>query len=176
MVCAAGATIVTDPFCGVGTTCALANMMQLDSVGVDISKKRTRKAELLNLKPYWDDISDVIKVRYGCPRVVKEKKEWISPVAYYARDSNDEEANDATADGGISEHCVSSDAAGAAVDIRKKPLHHYYYSPGASTDSLSSFNKSRNAKKKVPSDTTGSSVSNKFDEDGDANLNPNLNR
>ena len=37
---------VLDPFCGVGTICALANAMGMDSTGVELSHKRCRKAQV----------------------------------------------------------------------------------------------------------------------------------
>lgn len=40
-------TTVVDPFCGRGTILAVANHHGLDAVGVDISKKRVRKARAL---------------------------------------------------------------------------------------------------------------------------------
>ncbi len=41
--------VVVDPFCGRGTILAVANHFGLDAVGVEISKKRCRKAQKLTL-------------------------------------------------------------------------------------------------------------------------------
>jgi hypothetical protein len=43
--------IVVDPFCGLGTVLAVANSMGLDAVGVEIVKKRARRARTLKLEP-----------------------------------------------------------------------------------------------------------------------------
>ena len=40
---------VVDPFCGVGTVLAVANELGLDAVGVELNKKRARKARTLTL-------------------------------------------------------------------------------------------------------------------------------
>jgi hypothetical protein len=45
------ARIVVDPFCGLGTVLAAANEVGLDAIGIDISKKRARKARGLMLPP-----------------------------------------------------------------------------------------------------------------------------
>jgi hypothetical protein len=42
-------TNVTDPFCGVGTVLTMANVLGLDSIGVEISAKRCTKARMLNI-------------------------------------------------------------------------------------------------------------------------------
>ncbi|MCA9675014.1 MAG: SAM-dependent methyltransferase [Kofleriaceae bacterium] len=41
--------VVVDPFCGVGTMLAVANAHGLDAVGVELSKRRVRKARRLTL-------------------------------------------------------------------------------------------------------------------------------
>jgi hypothetical protein len=41
--------VVVDPFCGLGTVLAVANSMGLDAVGVEIVKKRARRARALEL-------------------------------------------------------------------------------------------------------------------------------
>jgi tRNA G10 N-methylase Trm11 len=41
---------VVDPFCGVGTVLAVANSMGLSAVGVEIVRKRARKARGLQLE------------------------------------------------------------------------------------------------------------------------------
>ena len=40
---------IVDPFCGVGTVLAVANRLGLDAVGVEIVRKRARKARNLRL-------------------------------------------------------------------------------------------------------------------------------
>lgn len=40
---------IVDPFCGVGTVLAVANQLGLDAVGVELNKKRARKARTLTL-------------------------------------------------------------------------------------------------------------------------------
>ncbi len=47
----AGAKVVVDPFCGLGTVLAVANQHGLDGVGVELSRKRAEKARLLELRP-----------------------------------------------------------------------------------------------------------------------------
>lgn len=46
-----GARCVVDPFCGLGTVLAVANQHGLDAIGVELSRKRAEKAELLSLRP-----------------------------------------------------------------------------------------------------------------------------
>lgn len=43
------ATRIIDPFCGVGTALAMANILGVDSVGVELSAKRCKKAKLLTI-------------------------------------------------------------------------------------------------------------------------------
>jgi hypothetical protein len=43
------ADCVIDPFCGVGTVCAMANALGMKSIGVELSVKRCKKARALNL-------------------------------------------------------------------------------------------------------------------------------
>lgn len=45
----AGAQTIFDPFCGVGTVLAVANELGLDSVGVELSRKRCEQARLLTV-------------------------------------------------------------------------------------------------------------------------------
>ncbi len=40
---------VVDPFCGLGTALAVANVMGMDAIGVELSPKRARKAETLQV-------------------------------------------------------------------------------------------------------------------------------
>ncbi len=42
-----GARVVVDPFCGRGTVLAVANAMEMDAIGVDLSPKRCRAARSL---------------------------------------------------------------------------------------------------------------------------------
>ena len=42
---------VVDPFCGHGTVLAVANALGLDAVGVELSRKRARRAR--NLQATW---------------------------------------------------------------------------------------------------------------------------
>ena len=44
-------TTVLDPFCGVGTTLAVANALGLDAIGVELNKKRALRSEALVLLP-----------------------------------------------------------------------------------------------------------------------------
>lgn len=43
----AGAKIIFDPFCGVGTVLAVANSLELDALGVELSKKRCGQSRQL---------------------------------------------------------------------------------------------------------------------------------
>jgi len=45
----AGAQTIFDPFCGVGTVLAVANELGLNSVGVELSRKRCEQARLLSV-------------------------------------------------------------------------------------------------------------------------------
>ena len=47
----AGARVVVDPFCGLGTVLAVANRHGLDGIGVELSRKRAEKAKTLEVKP-----------------------------------------------------------------------------------------------------------------------------
>jgi hypothetical protein len=47
----AGARVIVDPFCGLGTALAVANTLGLDSIGVELSKKRAEKARTLSVRP-----------------------------------------------------------------------------------------------------------------------------
>ncbi|MBP6507172.1 MAG: hypothetical protein KA257_06370 [Opitutaceae bacterium] len=47
----AGAMTIFDPFCGVGTVLAVANVLGLDALGVEKSKKRCEQARLLTVAP-----------------------------------------------------------------------------------------------------------------------------
>lgn len=44
-----GAKVVFDPFCGVGTVLAVANALGLDSLGVELSRKRAEQSRLLTI-------------------------------------------------------------------------------------------------------------------------------
>jgi tRNA G10 N-methylase Trm11 len=46
----AGATLIFDPFCGVGTVLAVANALGLDALGVEKSRKRCEQARLLTVR------------------------------------------------------------------------------------------------------------------------------
>jgi tRNA G10 N-methylase Trm11 len=46
-----GAKTIFDPFCGVGTVLAVANALGLDSLGVELSRKRCEQARALEIKP-----------------------------------------------------------------------------------------------------------------------------
>jgi hypothetical protein len=46
----AGAKLILDPFCGVGTVPAVANALGLDAVGVEKSRKRCEQARALTLR------------------------------------------------------------------------------------------------------------------------------
>ncbi|HTJ79113.1 MAG TPA: hypothetical protein VL357_08965 [Rariglobus sp.] len=47
----AGAKVIFDPFCGVGTVLAVANKFGLDALGVEKSRKRCGQAKALELAP-----------------------------------------------------------------------------------------------------------------------------
>lgn len=47
----AGARVILDPFCGVGTVLAVANALGLDALGVEKSRKRCEQARLLTVNP-----------------------------------------------------------------------------------------------------------------------------
>jgi hypothetical protein len=47
----AKATVVVDPFCGLGTVLAVANRHGLDAVGVELSRKRAERARALVVRP-----------------------------------------------------------------------------------------------------------------------------
>merc|ERR1719291_1140337 len=44
-----GLRLVVDPFCGAGTTLAVANFLGLQAVGVDLSSRRVRQAAALDV-------------------------------------------------------------------------------------------------------------------------------
>ena len=46
-VASIGARTVVDPFCGLGSVLAVANAHGLDAIGVELSKRRARKARSL---------------------------------------------------------------------------------------------------------------------------------
>ena len=46
-----GAKTIFDPFCGVGTVLAVANALGLNSLGVELSRKRCEQARALEIKP-----------------------------------------------------------------------------------------------------------------------------
>jgi hypothetical protein len=46
-----GAKTIFAPFCGVGTVLAVANALGLDSLGVELSRKRCEQARALEIKP-----------------------------------------------------------------------------------------------------------------------------
>jgi len=54
---------VVDPFCGHGTVLAVANALGLDAVGVELSRKRARKAR--NLRGEWKDGKLVLAGAWG---------------------------------------------------------------------------------------------------------------
>jgi len=59
-----GGTII-DPFCGFGTICAVANVLELDAVGIEISEKRCRKARHLSVDDYYSQLSKRTKSLLG---------------------------------------------------------------------------------------------------------------
>lgn len=65
-------TSIVDPFCGVGTVLALANFMGVDAVGVDISAKRCRKANVLNIVPFLSAMSAADRKLHGLTLPVPE--------------------------------------------------------------------------------------------------------
>jgi hypothetical protein len=46
----AGAKVVFDPFCGVGTVLAVANALGLDALGVELSRKRCEQSRALRVR------------------------------------------------------------------------------------------------------------------------------
>lgn len=46
----AGATVIFDPFCGVGTVLAAANALGLDAIGVELNRKRCEQSRLLRVR------------------------------------------------------------------------------------------------------------------------------
>lgn len=59
----AAARTVVDPFCGHGTVLAVANALGLDAVGVELSRKRARKAR--NLRGEWREGQLVLTGAFG---------------------------------------------------------------------------------------------------------------
>jgi tRNA G10 N-methylase Trm11 len=56
-----GATTIVDPFCGQGTSLAVANYYGLNSIGVDISPKLVRKSTKLDVKKQMDELEEELK-------------------------------------------------------------------------------------------------------------------
>jgi len=56
---------IIDPFCGFGTICAVANVLELDAVGIEISEKRCRKARHLSVDDYYSQLSKGTKSLLG---------------------------------------------------------------------------------------------------------------
>lgn len=46
-----GSKVICDPFCGKGSVLAVANFLEMDAIGVEISTSRARKAEALQVSP-----------------------------------------------------------------------------------------------------------------------------
>jgi hypothetical protein len=56
----AGASLIFDPFCGQGTVLAMANALGMHALGVEISPKRSKKAERLDLSKRLHLVSSVL--------------------------------------------------------------------------------------------------------------------
>ncbi len=50
-----------DPFCGQGTVLAMANALGIDSVGIELSPKRCRRANSLDLSSKLDLVSSALR-------------------------------------------------------------------------------------------------------------------
>jgi len=46
----AGAKVILDPFCGVGTVLAVANALGLEALGVEKNRKRAEQARALHVR------------------------------------------------------------------------------------------------------------------------------
>ena len=68
----AGAQLLVDPFCGHGTMLAMANAIGLNSLGVEISKRRCMRAKSLNLSSKMHLVSKgIAKINTGPEYKVK---------------------------------------------------------------------------------------------------------
>jgi hypothetical protein len=66
--CVKSVNCVVDPFCGIGTTLAMANALGFDSLGVEISPKRCTKARGLNLGTIVAEMDAGERSLMGCPK------------------------------------------------------------------------------------------------------------
>lgn len=57
----AKATCVVDPFCGHGTALAMGNALGMSAIGVEISRRRCKRAERLNLTNRLDLVSKAMR-------------------------------------------------------------------------------------------------------------------
>ena len=60
-----------DPFCGQGTVTAMANALGVDSVGIEISPKRCRRASSLDLTSKLELISSAMRIIHFVKSAVK---------------------------------------------------------------------------------------------------------
>ena len=66
-----GARCIMDPFCGQGTVTAMANALGVDSVGIEISPKRCRRASSLDLTSKLELISSAMRIIHFVKSAVK---------------------------------------------------------------------------------------------------------
>jgi tRNA G10 N-methylase Trm11 len=61
----ANADCIIDPFCGVGTILAMANCLGVNSIGIEISERRCRKARSLQLYKQLDEMKASLRRQMG---------------------------------------------------------------------------------------------------------------
>jgi hypothetical protein len=57
--------VIVDPFCGVGTIIAMANAVGVDSIGIEISDRRCRKARRLSLTKVLHEMKPSLRRQLG---------------------------------------------------------------------------------------------------------------
>ena len=57
--------VIVDPFCGVGTILAMANAVGVDSIGIEISDRRCRKARRLSLTKQLHEMKPSLRRQLG---------------------------------------------------------------------------------------------------------------
>lgn len=84
--------VVVDPFCGFGTILAMANAMGLESIGVDISEKRCRKARNLCLEEYFMQVPKGLKSILGVISPVQCSSDAL--ISEEGKESDEEEVEE----------------------------------------------------------------------------------
>jgi hypothetical protein len=88
------ATAIVDPFCGLGTILAVANAVNIDSVGNDLSRKRAKKASELDLRFTLCSLTYKQREHYGLIERLPYTKESVPKPFVWCPDTATDESHE----------------------------------------------------------------------------------